>query len=83
MSKVPNIARQEVTIGTRHRADLLKLSFCHQKGGSKRPAERYFRDLSVWINALRWSDPDLVGSGQGEGVDGLLIPVGLHECSPR
>ena len=40
----------------------LKLSFCHQKGSSKRPAVRYFRDLSVSINGLWWSDPDLVGS---------------------
>ena len=60
MGEVPDMTRQEVTIGTRHGGDLLKLSFCHQKGGSKRPAVHYFRDLSVWINALWWSDPDLL-----------------------
>jgi hypothetical protein len=58
MGEVPDMARQVMTIGTRHCEDLLKLSFCHPKGGSKRPAERYFRELSVSINGLRWSDPD-------------------------
>ena len=59
MGEMPDMTRQEVTIGTRQCADLLKLSFCHQKGGPKRPAERYFKDLSVSINGLWWSDPDL------------------------
>jgi hypothetical protein len=66
MGEMPDMPRQEVTIGTRHRADLLKRSFCHQEEGSKRPSERHFRDLSVSINALWWSDPDLRSTEQGE-----------------
>jgi hypothetical protein len=59
MGEVPDMTRQEVTIGTRHCGDILQPSFCRQEGGSTRPAGRYFRELSLWINVLRWSEPDL------------------------
>jgi hypothetical protein len=62
MREVPYMTSQEVTIGTRHRETLLKLSFWHQKSGSKRSGELYFTTLYVWINVLRWSDPEL-GTG--------------------
>src|SRR5258708_6616240 len=81
MGEVPDMARQEVTIGTRHCVDLLKRSFCHPKGGSKYPAGRYFKDLSVRINALRWSDPDLLSFNESRVPGGMKGRRGTDRAS--
>jgi hypothetical protein len=58
MCEMPDMTRQEMTIGTRHGGAVLNLSFRHQKSGFKRAAGLYSTDLFVWINVLLWSDPD-------------------------
>jgi len=43
--EVPDKTGQEMTVGTRHRVVLLKLSFCHRKEGSKDFARLYIDGL--------------------------------------
>ena len=56
---VPDVARQEVAVGARHRVSL-EATFCHQKAASKPIKHAFYAILVREIKNLRQSDPALV-----------------------
>jgi len=59
MRETPDLAGQEVGVGTRHRFTLLEACFCCQKSASRQKNEADTRVLHKSIKTLRWSDPIL------------------------
>ena len=60
MREMPDMTRQEATIGTQGRRAFLKRLFGCKKGVPSVLRTHYFTDSSVWFNVLRWSDCGLV-----------------------
>jgi hypothetical protein len=47
-------------------------------------AEAIRRNVQVFrTTSVQRFPPAAALAGQGKGVDGLLIPMGIHECSPE
>jgi hypothetical protein len=54
---VPDVTRQEMTVGARHRFSL-EVTFRLQKASSKLLNDAFYDTLQRQINNLPWSDPE-------------------------